>query len=344
MAKRRKLEAPTRDELAGIEAELARPTPMSAAAPIAQIASHAARLVNAPSTLDGQDAALWRQAEAEGRVMRTLPIERIVLDHITRDRTALDPDEMDELIASVRVHGVRLPVEVTPLGDGSYGLISGYRRIVAVRALGKEGVAATVPAIVRNLTDLGESYTRMVEENEIRAPLSPYERGRIAVIAAAQGAYPDTAAAVSAIFGSASKAKRSKIRSFASVHEELGDVLRHPEGLSERNGLRLAAALRAGFATKLRAALDDGTASEPSAEWLMLEPLVRESETGPLDLGRGGRPKIAVEEERLRVASGGLLVMRVDPEGVTLRLRGGTPESSGELIELARAWASRCPS
>lgn len=341
MAKRRKLEAPSADELAGIEAEFARPGsgtgPLVGVAPIAQIAGSTARRVNAPSTTDGQDAVLWRQAEAEGRVMRNLSIDRIVVDHITRDRTALDPEAMEELIASVRTAGVRLPVEVTSLGDGTYGLISGYRRITAVRALREEGGAGTVPAIVRGATDLGESYARMVEENEVRSQITPYERGRIAVVAAGQGAYPDTGTAVGAIFASASKAKRSKIRSFATVHEELGDLLRHPQGLSERNGLRLANALRAGFATKLREVLEEG-APTAAAEWAALEVVVREAEAKGPQPERGGRPKRANDEERLRLPNGATLVVRVEPGGVLLRLSGSHEWDAEDLAGLARRW------
>ena len=336
MAKRRKLEAPSAEELAGIEAALPRP---GAPAPIAQIAGSTARRINPAATSDGQDATLWRQAEAEGRVIRQLSIDRIAVDHITRDRASLDPEAMDELIASVRASGVRLPVEVTPLGDGSYGLISGYRRVEAVRALTEEGGPASVPAILRDETDLGESYARMVEENEIRSQITPYERGRIAVIAAGQGAFADTTEAVNAIFASASKAKRSKIRSFAALHEELGDLLSHAQEMTERNGLRVAAALREGFAARLRAALERGEAADARAEWTALEPVVREAETGGRVVDRGGRPR-SWDFERLALGRGASLTVRGEPDGLSLRLTGDDAVS-GELLSLLRSWAER---
>ena len=322
-----------------MEAELARPDASAAMAPIAQIAGATARRLNVPSTADAQDAGLWRQAEAEGRVIRNLPIERIHLEHITRDRTSLDPEAMEELIASVRASGVRMPVEVAPLGDGTYGLISGYRRIAAVRALAAEGMPATVPVIVRDETDLGESYARMVEENEVRSQITPYERGRIAVIAAGQGAFPDTTAAVNAIFASASRAKRSKIRSFAALHEELGDLLRNAQDLSERDGLRVAAAMREGFAAKLRAALERREAGDARAEWAAIEPIVREAETAGRLVDRGGRPR-ALDAERLGLGAGAELVLRVRPDGIDLRLHGaGRDERIDELAEAIRDWA-----
>lgn len=51
----------------------------------------------------------------------------------------------------------------------------------------------------------------MVEENEVRANLSHYERGRIAVLAAEQGHFTHVEEAVARLSGAASKAKRSKI-------------------------------------------------------------------------------------------------------------------------------------
>jgi ParB family chromosome partitioning protein len=83
----------------------------------------------------------------------------------------------------------------------------------------------------------------MVEENEIRAGISFYERARLAAEAAKLGIYPDPAAAIAALFTSASPAKRSKIGSFVRVHEALGPALRYPTAIPERLGLALAAAL-----------------------------------------------------------------------------------------------------
>lgn len=106
----------------------------------------------------------------------------------------------------------------------------------------------------------------MVEENEVRANLSHYECRGIAVPAAEQGHFAHVEEAVARLFGAASKAKRSKIRSFAMVHEELGDMLAFPEELTEKNGLRLAAALRQGVEGELRAALAAQSPSDGASE------------------------------------------------------------------------------
>ncbi len=77
---------------------------------------------------------------------------------------------------------------------------------------------------------------------------SQYERDRAAPMAVYGGGFPSMDEAVQRLFGSGSKAKRPKIRSFALVHEELGDMLSFANHLNERHCLRLAAALRAGLA------------------------------------------------------------------------------------------------
>ena len=51
------------------------------------------------------------------------------------------------------------------------------------------------------------------------------ERGRAAAMAVYDGVFPSLDEAVQMLFGSGSKAQRSKIRSFALVVEELGDML-----------------------------------------------------------------------------------------------------------------------
>uniref|UniRef100_UPI0038B38FC8 ParB/RepB/Spo0J family partition protein n=1 Tax=Mangrovicoccus ximenensis TaxID=1911570 RepID=UPI0038B38FC8 len=180
----------------------------------------------------------------------------------------LDPEEMAELKSSIRASGLRLPVEVFELSEtdasgARFGLLSGFRRLAAIRALEAETgdpAFAQIKAIVREPGTAARAYLAMVEENEIRADLSPYERGRVAVLAVSHGAFERVEDAVDGLFHAASKAKRSKIRSFALVHEELGDLLVWPEALTERAGLRLANALRAGLGPQLRQA-----AAPPSA-------------------------------------------------------------------------------
>lgn len=334
MAKRRRLEAPDTTELADLEAGFAaKPVAdrMGISAPIAQVAGDIARdfvplAPEARAAIAGATAAAdsWRAAEAEGRVLRDLPLDTIETDHLVRDRMMMAPVELDELRASIRANGLRLPVEVVMLEERRYGLISGLRRITVLRQLHAEDPARwqSVRALIRPAAEAGQTYAAMVEENEQRAQLTPYERGRIAVVATAQGAFASIEAAVDSIFAPASKAKRSKIRSFALVHEELGDLLSFPTDLSERNGLRLASALRQGQSAKLRMALSSADPATADREWAALEPVVRQAEADGRAPERGGRPKVRPESEGEELTAGLVFETTRHGDGFSLRLRG----------------------
>ena len=144
--------------------------------------------------------------------------------------------------------GQQTPIDVTDLGDGRFGLISGWRRLTALRTLHADtgdAAFATVRAVVRGAADAPAVYRAMIEENEIRADLSFYERANIAVVCTGQGVYPNPRRAVADLFAHAPSAKRSKILRFLVVREQLGRALTFPAAIPEKLGLRLAAALEA---------------------------------------------------------------------------------------------------
>lgn len=347
MAKRRRLEAPGLAELADLEAGFAaKPVPdrMGLNAPIAQIAGDIARAAE-PLDLekrvsiarDSVDAEAWRRAQDEGRVIHDLPLEAINIDHMMRDRMVVEATELEELKTSIRTNGLRLPIEVMELEQGRYGLVSGWRRVTVVQELhAEEGAAfATIKAIIRPPYQAGAIYTAMVEENELRAQITPYERGRIAVMAARFGAFSDTEAAIETIFAAASRAKRSKIRSFALVHEELGDVLKFPTDLSERNGLRLAYAIREGYGNQLRGVLRGLSLAGPTLEWDRLEPIVAAAETIERLPERGGRPRKQFTRPtgRIEPLANGISMERVlHEDGYSIRLRGKVVNA--EMVDL----------
>ena len=104
----------------------------------------------------------------------------------------------------------------------------------------EEGGTRQVLALLRHPSEASEAYLAMVEENEIRVGLSYFERARIATKATDQGVYDSDKAALLSLFAAASRAKRSKIRSFLSVVRQLDGVLRFPQALGERLGLQLS--------------------------------------------------------------------------------------------------------
>lgn len=211
------------------------------APPIAQVAGDASAI----SALEEVTAELTR-ARLEGRLIQSLPLDSVDEGYLVRDRILTDDEDMRVLVDSLRARGQQTPIEVVALEGGRYGLISGWRRLAALRKLYAETNEARfslIQGLLRTPETASDAYLAMVEENEIRVGLSYFERARIALKSIEQGVFADRRAALQGLFGSASRARRSKIGSFMPVVAALDGALRFPASLTERLGLRLAKAM-----------------------------------------------------------------------------------------------------
>lgn len=334
MAKRKRLTA-ARNLAAAPESALGEaprqvlPGPGRVAAPIARVAGESA-----------SEAALRdlaedvRRARDEGRMVQALPLDAVEAGYLVRDRMVADEAEMEVLIASLRARGQQTPIEVVELDEGRFGLISGWRRLQALRRLAEEDAArfGTVQALLRRPETAAAAYCAMVEENEIRVGLSYYERARIVARAAGQGVYPDVPAALSGLFATASRAKRSKIGSFLKIHDALDDRLRFASAIPERLGLTLARALEADaeLAPKLRERLRKGAPGDAAAELALLERAV----TGQ---GRGAAvPAPAPARPKAAEKDPGASDIRLEARPGRITLTGpGVTEALGAELE---AW------
>lgn len=273
-------------------------------APIARVAGEAAAEA-ALAEVAGELAA----ARAEGRMVVRLALDAVDAGYLLRDRIAADADETAALRESLRLHGQRMPVEVADLGGGRYGLIAGWRRLTALRALHAEtGEArfATVAALVRQPATAAEAYVAMVEENEIRAGLSYWERGRIAVRAVEAGVFPDERTALQRLYAAASRARRSKIGSFAALVRALDGVLAFPAALPERQGLALAQALAAdpGVAGRLAARLAADPPGSAEAERAAIAAVLAPPRAAPAS-GAAVAPGLTLRAEPGRIVLAG---------------------------------------
>ncbi len=331
MAKRRRLTAPDAAELQELETGFAAKPPSGPglSPPIAQVAGETAALAGMAGVTDRvalardeADAERYRAAEKAGLVARSIPVDEIDTDYILRDRATDSEEEMAEMIASLRAGGLRMPIEVVETAGG-FGLVSGYRRLRAYVQLAEEDEEfSAIPAFVRQPGQGADAYVAMVEENEIRANLTSYERGRIAVLAAGAGEFASVEGAVDALFASASKAKRSKVRSFALVHEALGDLLRFPSELTEKAGLRLAGALRDGGQGALRAALAASESRTAAEEARVLNKTLAALSEPSAARGRGGRPRVNQPLEPVQLKTGGDLRGQLTAMGLKIELAG----------------------
>ncbi|MEL7090186.1 MAG: ParB N-terminal domain-containing protein [Pseudomonadota bacterium] len=247
MAKRKRLTAPDPARIAATPDTPAMDIPVGYApdqmkrrAPIADVAGQTAKTAALETVLQEMHAA-----RTEGRLVQTIPLEAVDGSYMLRDRVAIDPDEMATLEASLKARGQQTPIEVVETAPGRYGLISGWRRITALRSLARQGaVADTVLALIRNPDTASDAYVAMVEENEIRVGLSYFERASIVARAVEGGVFRDEKEALNSLFAAASRAKRSKINSFLPVVKTLGAQIRFPAALTERLGLAVATRIR----------------------------------------------------------------------------------------------------
>jgi ParB family chromosome partitioning protein len=97
------------------------------------------------------------------------PVESIARNP-RQPRVQFDAQELDELAASIREHGILQPLIVSPASNGRYTLIAGERRLQAAKKAGLR----SVPVIMRQASDRQLLELALIE-NVQRADLGPLE-------------------------------------------------------------------------------------------------------------------------------------------------------------------------
>jgi ParB family chromosome partitioning protein len=113
--------------------------------------------------------ALIPVAQEPSSGLTQVPVSTITPNPM-QPRTALDPEGLAELAASIREHGLLQPLIVTQQGPERYQLIAGERRWQAARMAG----LPTVPVIIKEAT-AQETLELALVENIQRADLNPLE-------------------------------------------------------------------------------------------------------------------------------------------------------------------------
>lgn len=101
---------------------------------------------------------------------QSVPTDSISLP-ASQPRRYFDPQKLQQLIESVRKHGIIEPILVrSKQKEGEYELVAGERRFRAAKEVGLD----TIPAIIRDLSD-EESLQLALVENLLREDLNPVE-------------------------------------------------------------------------------------------------------------------------------------------------------------------------
>jgi ParB family chromosome partitioning protein len=106
---------------------------------------------------------------------RELPIEKLI-PRQNQPRRTVDPAELEQMVATIRVLGIIQPIVVRPLNgqpSDSYEIVAGERRWRAAQLAGM----SAVPAIIRNL-DERRTTLYSLAENVARSDLNPMELAR----------------------------------------------------------------------------------------------------------------------------------------------------------------------
>ncbi len=114
------------------------------------------------------------QTEAGQEAQTQLKIAEVAPDRIVpnphQPRRQFNEQELADLVASIKEHGILQPLVVTELGDGRYELIAGERRLRASKVAG----LAKVPVVIRGASKQEKLELALIE-NIQRHDLNPVE-------------------------------------------------------------------------------------------------------------------------------------------------------------------------
>lgn len=119
MAKRKLLGVPVFSDMPR-DLETKSGAPRTVTPPIANVAGDSATQAALSDVIE-----TLTKAKREGRMVLELDPASIDAAHLMRDRTRVNPEEMQTLVASIAARGHQSPIEVVDLGQGTYGLIAG---------------------------------------------------------------------------------------------------------------------------------------------------------------------------------------------------------------------------
>jgi len=126
--------------------------------------------LSVPPPLASSDAAA-PNGQSMGS-LRYVSVDQIV-PNPHQPRRHFEPEALEDLVSSIKEHGVVEPLIVTMLPNGTYELVAGERRLRSSQIAG----LATVPVVVRSATER-EKLELAIIENVQRQDLNPIEEAR----------------------------------------------------------------------------------------------------------------------------------------------------------------------
>ena len=126
---------------------------------------------------DSYENITKKAPEPQAKVAVSGGVSEIAIDKVkpnpNQPRKNFDEEALNELAASIKLHGIVQPIVVNDMGDGSYMIIAGERRWRSANICGLK----TVPAVVRKYTDKQVKEISIIE-NLQREDLNPVEAAK----------------------------------------------------------------------------------------------------------------------------------------------------------------------
>ena len=126
-----------------------------------------------PSIFSTLQKTTENASAANGELTRQLPTDALVDNPLNRFSMAAD-EEFLSTMRSVEQDGFLEDIVVTPHTDNTWRIISGHRRVMAARRLGK----ATVPCKVRRYPDKLSELRALMGANVHRRSITPFDMAR----------------------------------------------------------------------------------------------------------------------------------------------------------------------
>ncbi|MBI4457374.1 ParB/RepB/Spo0J family partition protein, partial [Candidatus Uhrbacteria bacterium] len=235
--------------------------------------------VPAKSAGRGESAApVAPVSHAENRILH-IPVTDVVANP-EQPRIEFRHHELEDLMNSIREHGILQPLLVTTRPQGGYELIAGERRFRAAKMLGLE----TVPAIVRE-ADSNQKLLLALIENIQRQDLNPLEEARS--YARLMSEYGLTQEDVAKRVGKARSTVANTVR-LMDLPAEIQEAI-------------ASGSISAGSARAILSLKDEKSQLNFFRKLIGNRLTTREAETGARKLvGRSKDPAVAADEEALR--------------------------------------------
>ncbi len=121
---------------------------------------------------NGLGVNVSRSAKVSNFSVLEIPVQNI-RPNPSQPRESFGHEEMEELVNSIREHGILQPLVVSEIGGGAYELIAGERRLRAAKIAGLKAV----PVVLRSVRDQEKLELALIE-NIQRKNLNPIEEAK----------------------------------------------------------------------------------------------------------------------------------------------------------------------